>query len=186
MPIPTDTFWNIKRLNVVFALSSVALMAVTAWAILQDHDKDWRTPQRSTRVWEAAMVDDKIRREMTPAEKQKLADLQQQISDKEAKLVTGNKNYQDLAAQKKKLESDRATLEFKYNNLKSNVQVDEANLQDAITAQNEDETRRLESRLKEPRATLAAENEQLASLSQQIAEIKEKMDAQTAQLDALK
>ena len=31
MPIPTDTFWNIKRLNWVFAVSAVILFAVTAW-----------------------------------------------------------------------------------------------------------------------------------------------------------
>ena len=90
------------------------------------------------RVWEAAMVDDKIRREMTPQEKQKLADLQQQIADKESQLVTHNKSYQDLLAQRRKLESDRSTLEFRLNNLKSNVQVDESNLQDAITAKDEE------------------------------------------------
>ena len=26
MPIPTDTFWNIRRLNVIFALSALSLV----------------------------------------------------------------------------------------------------------------------------------------------------------------
>ena len=55
MPIPTDTFWNIKRLNVVFAASAVLLLAVTGWSILQDYNKDWREQQRSARVWDLAV-----------------------------------------------------------------------------------------------------------------------------------
>lgn len=57
MPITTDTFWNIKRLNRWFALSAVALTAVVVWTVLQDWDRSWREPQRAARVWEAALTD---------------------------------------------------------------------------------------------------------------------------------
>ncbi len=54
MPVPTDTYWNIKRLNKVFALTAVLLVGVTFWAVFQDYDKDWRIPQQHGKVWEAA------------------------------------------------------------------------------------------------------------------------------------
>ena len=46
MPIPTDTYWNIKKLNIVFAASAVILVLVTGWAIVQDFNQGWREPQR--------------------------------------------------------------------------------------------------------------------------------------------
>ena len=66
MPVPTDTLWNIKRLNIVFAASSIILMAVIGWTIIQDYDKGWRVPQKNGRVWEAALTDEKIHRALTP------------------------------------------------------------------------------------------------------------------------
>jgi len=51
MPIPTDTFWNIKKLNRAFALSSILLVLVTLWSVMQDYDKTWRKPQQHGRVW---------------------------------------------------------------------------------------------------------------------------------------
>ncbi len=50
MPIPTDTYWNIRKLNVVFAVSSVALLGTMVWSVIQDYDKFWREPQKSARV----------------------------------------------------------------------------------------------------------------------------------------
>src|SRR4051812_35842566 len=75
MPIPTDTYWNIKRLNIVFAASAVILMAVTGWSILQDFNQGWRHPQREGKVWQAAFVDEKIQRDRTPELEQELANL---------------------------------------------------------------------------------------------------------------
>ena len=57
MPIPTDTFWNIKRLNFIFAVSAVVMMGTFFWAVMQDYGKTWREPQRKGRVWEAALID---------------------------------------------------------------------------------------------------------------------------------
>ena len=72
MPIPTDTYWNIKRLNWVFAVSAVVLMAVTGWSIIQDYNKTWRAPQRNARVWEAALTEERIERETGPEKQARL------------------------------------------------------------------------------------------------------------------
>ncbi|HMB95960.1 MAG TPA: hypothetical protein VKK61_07980, partial [Tepidisphaeraceae bacterium] len=186
MPIPTDTYWNIKRLNLVFALSSIALLAVTAWAIFQDHDREWRIPQRNARVWEAAMVDDKLKRVLTPDEQKQLDQLQQQINAKQSELENHDKTFQDLTAQRKKLQSDQSTLQFKLNNLKANVQVMQSNLQDAIAAQDQARVHEIQSNLEQPAKTLSEWTEQLAALSDQIKELSAKLDVETAQMDAMK
>jgi len=51
---------NIRRLNLVFALSSVAMVAVCFWAVKQDYDKSWRPFQQSGRVWDAALTEERV------------------------------------------------------------------------------------------------------------------------------
>ena len=91
MPIPTDTFWNIKRLNWVFAVSAVILFAVTAWSIFQDYGHLWRQPQQQGRVWEAALTKEKIDRDLTPDKRGRVEQLQKQIAELEPKLAAQNK-----------------------------------------------------------------------------------------------
>ena len=55
MPIPTDTFWNVKLLNRIFAFSALVLFGVVAWSIIQDYDKTWRKPQDRGRVWQRTL-----------------------------------------------------------------------------------------------------------------------------------
>ncbi len=49
MPSPDDTYYNIKRLHVVFAVSSLALLAVTVWMLAADHWRQWKVYQRTFR-----------------------------------------------------------------------------------------------------------------------------------------
>ncbi|HEY1628555.1 MAG TPA: c-type cytochrome, partial [Tepidisphaeraceae bacterium] len=152
----------------------------------QDHDKSWRVSQENARVWEAAMVDEKISRALTPDEQKQLDQLQQQINAKQTELDTHDKTYQDLTQQRKKLQSDQSTLQFKLNNLKANVQVMQSNLQDAMAAQDQTRVKKIQSELEQPAKTLADWTEQLASISTQIKEISAKLDDETAQITALR
>src|SRR3954462_14050012 len=98
MPIPTDTYWNIKRLNVVFAASAVVLALVTIWAIVADWKQDWRVPQRDAKVWQAALVQDKIDGDMTPDKAHRIEQLKQEIEAKQASLGPKQKEIDDLKA----------------------------------------------------------------------------------------
>ena len=49
MPVSSDHFYNIKRLHAVFALSSLALLAVTIWMLAADHRRQWKVYQRTFR-----------------------------------------------------------------------------------------------------------------------------------------
>ena len=43
------TFYNLKRLNLVFALSSAAMVAATLWLVIVDHRREWKAYQRTFR-----------------------------------------------------------------------------------------------------------------------------------------
>ena len=49
MPIPTDTYRNIKVLNWIFAASALLLLGVMGLSVIQDFYKSWREPQISNR-----------------------------------------------------------------------------------------------------------------------------------------
>src|SRR3954466_13737419 len=124
MPIPTDTFWNMKRLNWAFALSAVLLTAITFWSVFQDWGRDWRTPQRAGRVWQAAITDEKIERDLTPQKQAEIARLDQQIAAAKADLDKRKDSIDKLTANIHRIESEKATIEFPLATLKANVTVD--------------------------------------------------------------
>jgi cytochrome c551/c552 len=185
MPIPTDTFWNIRKLNVVFAISGVALVAVSLWAVKQDYDKSWRPMQQKGRVWEAALVDERIKHLDTPELEKRIADLNKQIEDKKAELEQKDKEYQNAVDNMRKAESAVSNISFDYNNRKATVGVLEAKLQDAKTLGDTDEVVRLTNELKEPEHTLAEQGEQLAKLKEQLAENRQKTKDKAKEIDDL-
>src|SRR6185437_4708278 len=115
MPIPTDTYWNVKRLNIWFAISAVVLMATMGWAIFQDFDQGWRQPQRDGKVWDAALVEERIERDTTPEKEARLADLQKQIAAQEAALKAHAGEQAKLEAQIKQMSGDETVMEFNLN-----------------------------------------------------------------------
>jgi len=60
MPVPTETFWNIKRLNVIFLVCVAALLLSTVWFIRADSDKGFREYQNAGWAWEAAMYEARL------------------------------------------------------------------------------------------------------------------------------
>ena len=60
MPVPTDTLWNMKKLNRWFAVSAVLLVVTFVWSIIQDYDKGWRRIQIDAKQWDSAIVRSKM------------------------------------------------------------------------------------------------------------------------------
>ncbi len=89
MPVPTDTLWNIKRLNAVFAVSAVVLLVSTLWLVVADHTRAWRGYQQQGRSWEAAMAIDAAGRALSAAQEKDLKKLEQRIEQVSAELQSG-------------------------------------------------------------------------------------------------
>src|SRR5688572_13164174 len=134
MPIPTDTYWNIKRLNLVFAASAVIMMLTLVWATFQDFFQAWREPQRTGNVWQAALVDEKIERDLTPEKEAEIKALQAEVAELQPKYGPEAPETKQRVALLRQLESEQSKMEFDLNTLKANVGVQESQLQDAVTA----------------------------------------------------
>jgi len=75
-------FYNIKRLHVVFAVSSAALLAVTVWMLVADHRRTWKEYQRTFRDRiEPWMTRALIHRQETPEFRRREAALVEQWDD---------------------------------------------------------------------------------------------------------
>ena len=64
---PSDkTYYSVKRLHAVFAVASVALLAVTVWMLAADHRREWKRYQRTFRDRvEPWLTESRIRQEQT-------------------------------------------------------------------------------------------------------------------------
>src|SRR4051812_35825858 len=185
MPVPTDTFWNMKRLNLVFAASSILLVAVTGWTIVQDYGAWWRVPQKTSKVWEAALVSDKIERLDSPQLKSAIADVQKKLDDAAADLAKRQDKINELNSRIRQLDSERVTIEFTLNTDKANVSVDEANLQNAVTQQNQAEIDRLTKKLDAPegRKKLVKETEALEAKNADLTQARTELKGLTKAMD---
>lgn len=73
MPVPTDTFWNIKKLNIVFAVAALLLLGSMFWMLKADHEKPWRGYQDDAKAWEVAMSRDAAQNALNADQKAELA-----------------------------------------------------------------------------------------------------------------
>ena len=65
MPVPTDTFRNIKILNLIFAVSAMLLLVATGWMVLADHHREWHHFQKDANLWQEAMTRDAMNQAIT-------------------------------------------------------------------------------------------------------------------------
>jgi cytochrome c551/c552 len=184
MPVPTDTFWNIRRLNIVFAISAVALLLVTGWSIIQDYEREWRKPQQSAMAWEAAFTTDKIERALTPEQQTRVDEITAEIDRQNNTLNISGGEVEKLKATIRDLEGERSNLEFSLNNLKAEATVTESQLQDARTAGDTARIAALEAKLNTKSMDkrtgrelstlekIASDTEQMFQWAQQIASAK--------------
>lgn len=189
MPIPTDTYRNIKVLNWLFAASAVLLVAVMGLSVAQDYFKSWRKPQINDRVWEAALVDDKLRRADTPEKRQQLKQLEESIDAKQKEIDANGAKIGDLKGRIGKLRSDISTLEFSLNNRKAELMVAESHLEEARTSAATDEDRQgvreMEQKIRGPRQKVADDTEQVKAWGVDVEKLVAEMGALTRDRDVL-
>ena len=56
MPVSDKNHYNMKRMRILFACSSLALLASVAWLIKVDHDRPWRTCQDEFTALQASLA----------------------------------------------------------------------------------------------------------------------------------
>ncbi|MBS1984138.1 MAG: c-type cytochrome [Bdellovibrionales bacterium] len=82
---PKDTVYNTKKLSKWFAIASISLLIITIWAVIQDYDRPWKSYARQSQRIAAAIGERKLVQAQNAMDKSKLAALEKQIAETEAK-----------------------------------------------------------------------------------------------------
>jgi len=106
-PVPPkkrpDRHYNFRRTNVVFALSSIALLLVTIWMVVPDYAKPWKRLQSQFRELEREAVVEELEAERQSLNANELAQLEADVAKEEEALATQRSELGDLEDESVKL-----------------------------------------------------------------------------------
>jgi cytochrome c2/predicted nucleic acid-binding Zn-ribbon protein len=107
MPVPPekrpDRHYNFRRTNVVFAISSIALLVVTVWMVVPDYAKPWKRLQSQFRDLERRSAREDLEKERQHLNENELAKLQADVAAEKEKLAGHRDDVAELEAQRSDL-----------------------------------------------------------------------------------
>jgi predicted nucleic acid-binding Zn-ribbon protein len=107
MPLPPekrpDRHYNFRSTNVVFALSSIALLLVTIWMVVPDYAKPWKRLQSQFRDLEREAVREELEAEKQGLNANELAQLQAEVAQERDKLSAQREELSALENERVKL-----------------------------------------------------------------------------------
>ena len=86
MPVPTETFWNTKKASVVFACSSIALLASIIWMVKVDYARPWRDIQNNFTDLQASLAHFDVLATQTPESLEEMKNAQAAVEDAKKKI----------------------------------------------------------------------------------------------------
>ena len=98
-PIPHN--YSMRKLNLLFAVSSLVLLAVTGGMVVYDYLRGWKWFQMEFNRIQAERITSELKAANDAETKKKLAELDQQIKDRQVEIA---KNRNDLLAAQKELD----------------------------------------------------------------------------------
>ena len=172
MPVPTETFRSVKKLNIVFAVLSSLLMLSTLWFVVTDHNKGgFRSFQKDAYEWRAAYLSGDVAKYST-------AHATEMVTRAKEALVTYLAAHPNYKGEMKAIEDELAKNTQKINaiQIKFNVAAGAAGpkaqeVERARTAQDAERAKILKKELD----NIVAERDRLAA---EIAGYKRKIDEQ--------
>ena len=172
MPVPTETFRSIGKLNGIFAVSALALLLSVLWMVVDDYNREYRQWQRQGRVWQTAMTSDKeaaARDARTQARinrvKGQIADIQSSLEQDQAR-----KRLNDLAKKIAEYTAELDKLTLRTATKKGEIGPLEQQLQNALleVPVDDESVRSLKDRLREVKLPYQQNNERMAQFQKLI------------------
>ncbi len=141
MPIPTDTLYNIKRLNVIFALCAVLLLAAMSWMLWHDYDRPWRDTQTDYFNLRSAMAHFEVLAYESPEALRELDRLQAAVAEAEARLATPTmlKESERLSARERDISGELQSASLAFGNQNAELQVLAFEYEESKTLAGEDD-----------------------------------------------
>ena len=192
MPVPTETFRSIRKLNILFAIASVFFLFVTAWLIFDDWNRPWREYQQDARQWQAVLTADWIKRVDTDQLKLELGQKEEEIRRVRSALPTDTivRLERELAdLQTERIKKDLPAARAKSEIVPTEQLIERARLQfgeeGAQTVALRAKLRDILSDYEEKRAALAAATELVTKKEEEIAAYRKAEDDQKKDLENL-
>ena len=81
MPATEATYRDLKKLHVLFGVSSLALLGAILWMIAADHMREWKRVQRDFLIVDARRLEYELQQQEQAIDRQKLAQLEQRRAE---------------------------------------------------------------------------------------------------------
>ncbi len=124
-----DTVYDSKKLSKWFAISSLILMVIVVWALIEDYDRPWKTYQRQSQKIAAAVGQDKLSKAQGAMDKSKLAALEKDFAEAQAQET---EVLREIDAKIKSIKDEYYVKNQKFQNLKGELLADLFKLEKAI------------------------------------------------------
>jgi cytochrome c2 len=172
-----DRHYNFGRMNMVFALSSLLLLAVTLWMVVADYAQPWKRMQAEFRSLEQQKLQKEAQTERQKLSDNELAQLQKEVADAESALGAHRDEVAKLEKDVAARQSERNVADSAWRGAKANVDAARFQYDESIQAKNPghqaDKGKQLEQRRQEFQDRTAkrdAADEALAAAKQKLAE----------------
>ena len=124
-----DTVYNSKQLSKWFAISSLILLVITVWALLEDYDRPWKSYQRQAKAIAAAVGESRLKQAQASMDKSKLAGLEKDLA---AIQNEENEMVGEIDGKIKQFNDDYLNKNRKFQDLKGELSADLFQLEKAI------------------------------------------------------
>lgn len=182
MPKPPDKrpdrHYDFTFTNVVFAWSSLALLATTAWMVIDDYNKPWKRYQAEFRDRERAMLAREAEEERRQIDEQQIAELREQIAAEEKQIEARAEEISALeeevgTLEKRVYEADSGFRQTKAYLDTAKYELDIAIQRDEAVAEQRAEYQRLLDELREKQIILESYRQELEERESDLAELLE-------------
>ncbi len=194
MPIPTDYFYNMRRLNLIFAVSAVILVGTLLWAVWDDYARPWRNHQREFVRLQAAVAEmdylatqTEEARAKREAARQRVQEAEEALRERQGELEQIRAEYEKLSVAAEPLrmahadlDSEHLVLEDDYEKAKTLLGDDAKATQKALS-----ELRRNEERLAKVRADQEKNSDAQDALHKREMEIRQAVEDASKEADRL-
>ena len=176
MPVPVETLWSMKKLNVIFAATALLMLATMLWMMWHDHDRKWRHMQTDYFDLRSAMSHLTVLAFDSPEEQARFKQLEEAVARAEASL--DSKEVEAARSEVKRLGGLKLAVALAYGNLNAEIQVTAFLVEEHVTLHGADDPR--------TEAAQAKYSEQMVELVRLKADQDEVLDDLAAAQAALK
>ena len=89
-----DFVYNVDKLNMIFALSSVALVISMFWMVWDDYDREWKDLQRESMAMEQYKVEADLQAAQKEVDQDELKKIETEIAEVEASIQSQKARYE--------------------------------------------------------------------------------------------